>query len=87
MARPVDNPELPRIAQILPVETAYQVMRDRRRTRLRRNSSAQRATRPADDRIGVDPAAAGRLAGVCGGLPLALQITAPLLGADPALTG
>ena len=27
-----------------------------------------------------------RLAGVCGGLPLALQITAALLNADPALT-
>jgi len=27
MARPVDNPELPRIAQILPADTAYQVMR------------------------------------------------------------
>ncbi|MGD0705749.1 MAG: tetratricopeptide repeat protein [Trebonia sp.] len=45
-----------------------------------------RAARPADDRIGGDPAAAGRLAGVCGGLPLALQITAALLAADPALT-
>ena len=33
-----------------------------------------------------DPAAAGRLAGMCGGLPLALQITAALLKADPALT-
>ena len=28
----------------------------------------------------------GRLAGVCGGLPLALQITAALLNADPALS-
>jgi DNA primase len=27
LARPVDNPELPRIAQILPAETAYQVTR------------------------------------------------------------
>ena len=27
-----------------------------------------------------------RLAGICGGLPLALQITAALLAADPALT-
>ena len=45
-----------------------------------------RAARPDDDRIGGDPAAAGRLAGACGGLPLALQITAALLAADPALT-
>ena len=30
--------------------------------------------------------ARGRLAGTCGGLPLALQITAVLLAADPALT-
>ena len=30
--------------------------------------------------------AAGRLAGLCGGLPLALQITAALLKADPALS-
>ena len=47
---------------------------------------AVRAARPDDDRIGGDPAAAGRLAGVCGGLPLALAITAALLAADPALT-
>ncbi len=45
-----------------------------------------RAGRPADDRIGGDPAAAGRLAAACGGLPLALQIVAALLAADPALT-
>ena len=45
-----------------------------------------RAARPGDDRISSDPAAAGRLAGVCGGLPLALRITAALLAADPALT-
>ena len=45
-----------------------------------------RAARPDDDRIGGDPAAAGRLAGACGGLPLALAITAALLAADPALT-
>ena len=30
--------------------------------------------------------AAGRLAGICGGLPLALQITAALLKADPSRT-
>jgi tetratricopeptide (TPR) repeat protein len=45
-----------------------------------------RAARPGDDRISGDEAAAGRLAGACGGLPLALQITAALLVADPALT-
>jgi tetratricopeptide (TPR) repeat protein len=45
-----------------------------------------RAARPDDDRISTDEAGAGRLAGVCGGLPLALQITAALLAADPALT-
>ena len=41
---------------------------------------------PSDDRIAADPDAARRLAGVCGGLPLALQITAALLNADPALS-
>ena len=46
---------------------------------------ALRAGRPSDDRITADAGAAGRLAGVCGGLPLALQITAALLKADPAL--
>ena len=45
-----------------------------------------RAARPDDDRISGDPGAAGRLARICGGLPLALQITAALLDADPALT-
>ena len=44
-----------------------------------------RAARPGDDRVSGDPAAASRLAGVCGGLPLALQVTAALLVADPAL--
>jgi tetratricopeptide (TPR) repeat protein len=44
-----------------------------------------RAARPDDGRIGGDQAA-GRLAGACGGLPLALQITAALLAADPTLT-
>jgi tetratricopeptide (TPR) repeat protein len=47
---------------------------------------ALRAARPGDDRIGADRAGAARLAGICGGLPLALQITAALLKADPALT-
>jgi hypothetical protein len=45
-----------------------------------------RAGRPDDDRMGGDPVAARRLAEVCGALPLALQITAALLVADPALT-
>jgi hypothetical protein len=44
-----------------------------------------RAARPEDDRISGDNAAAARLAKVCGGLPLALQIIAALLAADPAL--
>ena len=48
---------------------------------------ALRAARPSDDRISADAGAAARLAGVCGGLPLALQITAALLKADPALDG
>ena len=47
---------------------------------------ALRAARPADDRITADPLAAGRLAGACGGLPLALQITAAILNADPSLS-
>ena len=45
-----------------------------------------RAARPGDDRISSDAAAAGRLADACGGLPLALQVTAALLVADPALS-
>ena len=45
-----------------------------------------RAARPGDDRITADRAAADRLADACGGLPLALQITAALLKADPALS-
>jgi tetratricopeptide (TPR) repeat protein len=48
--------------------------------------AALRAARPEDDRISGDPDAAGRLAGVCGRLPLALQITAALLKADQALS-
>jgi tetratricopeptide (TPR) repeat protein len=44
------------------------------------------AARPEDDRISSDRKAAGRLAGLCGGLPLALQITAALLKADPTLS-
>ena len=48
--------------------------------------AAVRAARPGDDRIGGEPAVAGRLAEVCGGLPLALQIIAALLVADPELS-
>ena len=46
-------------------------------------NAALRIARPGDDRITGDPEAAERLAGVCGGLPLALQIVAALLKADP----
>jgi tetratricopeptide (TPR) repeat protein len=49
-------------------------------------AEALRAARPGDNRISGDRGAAGRLAGICGGLPLALWITAALLAADPALT-
>lgn len=45
-----------------------------------------RTARPDDERIHGDQDAARRLAGLCGGLPLALQITAALLTADPALS-
>jgi tetratricopeptide (TPR) repeat protein len=44
-----------------------------------------RAARPNDDRVSGGEGAAGRLAEACGGLPLALQITAALLIADPVL--
>jgi tetratricopeptide (TPR) repeat protein len=47
--------------------------------------AALRAARPGDDRITADPTAAMRLAGACGGLPLALQIVAALLIVDPTL--
>jgi tetratricopeptide (TPR) repeat protein len=46
---------------------------------------ALRIASSADDRINGDPLAASRLARLCDGLPLALQITAALLKADPAL--
>jgi hypothetical protein len=45
-----------------------------------------RLARPEDDRVSADPVAAGELAGICGGLPLALRIAGALLAADPALT-
>ena len=48
--------------------------------------AALRAARPGDDRIVADRRGAARLAGICGGLPLALQITAALLKADPSRT-
>ena len=44
--------------------------------------TALRDARPGDDRIRADRPGAVRLAGICGGLPLALQITAALLKAD-----
>jgi tetratricopeptide (TPR) repeat protein len=47
---------------------------------------ALRAARPDDDRITGDTRAATALARACGGLPLALQITASLLKADTALS-
>lgn len=48
--------------------------------------AALRAARPEDDRIRGDRAAAGRLAALCGRLPLALQIIAALLNGDPTLS-
>jgi tetratricopeptide (TPR) repeat protein len=48
--------------------------------------AALRVARPGDERIGGDREAARRLAGACAGLPLALQITAALLNADPTLS-
>jgi tetratricopeptide (TPR) repeat protein len=45
-----------------------------------------KAARPDDARVSGDMAAAEQLALACGKLPLALQITAALLVADPALT-
>jgi tetratricopeptide (TPR) repeat protein len=45
---------------------------------------ALRAARPTDNRISKNPEAAARLAECCGGLPLALQIVAAILKADPA---
>jgi tetratricopeptide (TPR) repeat protein len=45
-----------------------------------------RAARPDDDRISGDPAAARELAEASDGLPLALQVMAALLVADPLLT-
>jgi tetratricopeptide (TPR) repeat protein len=47
---------------------------------------ALREARPSDNRIATDRSGAARLAGICDGLPLALQITAALLKADPSRT-
>jgi len=47
--------------------------------------AALRADRPGDDRISGELDAARRLAETCGGLPLALQITAAMLKASPDL--
>jgi tetratricopeptide (TPR) repeat protein len=47
---------------------------------------AVRAARPGDERIRGDREAAGLLAGLCGGLPLALQIIAALVIGDPTLS-
>ena len=60
---------------VLDEETAVELM-----------DGALQAARPGDDRMRTDPEAASRLADVCGGLPLALQITAALLNADPTLS-
>src|SRR6516164_3964729 len=48
--------------------------------------AALREARPGDDRVAADWPGALRLAGICGGLPLALQITGALLKADPSCT-
>lgn len=48
--------------------------------------AALRVAHPNDDRISDDQQAAKRLARICGGLPLALQITAALMKADPTLS-
>jgi tetratricopeptide (TPR) repeat protein len=48
--------------------------------------TALRDARPSDDRIGAERPGAVRLARICGGLPLALQITAALLKADALRT-
>ena len=45
-----------------------------------------RTARPEDDRIADGAEAASRLAGLCGGLPLALQIVGAQLKADQTLT-
>lgn len=44
---------------------------------------ALRIADPHDGRVGDDPGTTGRLASLCGHLPLALQIAAALLAADP----
>jgi tetratricopeptide (TPR) repeat protein len=54
-------------------------------TAVRLLDGALRTARHDDDRIARSPQAAAELAAVCGGLPLALQITAAVLVADPSL--
>ncbi|GAB2823765.1 hypothetical protein GCM10022221_22320 [Actinocorallia aurea] len=49
-------------------------------------TNALRARLPGDTRLADDPQAAQELAGLCGGLPLALQIAAALLARNPHLT-
>jgi tetratricopeptide (TPR) repeat protein len=48
--------------------------------------AALRTATPADTRLAKAPGAADELAGLCGHLPLALQIAAALLVLDPGLT-
>ena len=48
--------------------------------------TALHVARPDDDRISGDRQGAARQAGLCGGLPLALQIVGALLKSDPALS-
>ena len=48
--------------------------------------AALRAARPNDVRVSGNPYGAARLALLCGGLPLALQIVGALLKADPTLS-
>lgn len=48
--------------------------------------AALRSARSDDDRITGDPQAASRLASLCGGLPLALQVVAAQLKAQPELS-
>jgi tetratricopeptide (TPR) repeat protein len=48
--------------------------------------AALRVARPGDTRVSSEPVAAGRLAGICGGLPRALRIAAARLAADATLS-
>lgn len=55
------------------------------RSSIRMLDTLMRSARPEDTRISDDQQAAERLGRACGGLPLALQIVAALLKADPGL--